>query len=98
MTALANRLLAAPAPAQVVVPALALAVPVAAVRAALDLEVKFSGCVTESLSDWLQLVNRKALLENWGDDVKRRAAISTLFGKALTWQEEIGTNLPQWYD
>ena len=98
MTALANRLLAAPAPAPVVVPAPAPAVPVAPVRAVLDPEVKFSGCVTESVTDWLQLVNRKALAENWGDDVKRRAAISTLFGKALTWQEEIGVNLLQWND
>ena len=98
MTALANRLLAAPAPAPVVVPAPAPAVPVAPVRAVLDPEVKFSGCVTESVPDWLQLVNRKALAENWGDDVKRRAAISTLFGKALTWQEEIGVNLLQWND
>ena len=98
MTALANRLLAAPAPAPVVVPALAPTVPVAAVRAVLDPEVKFSGCVSESLYDWLQLVNRKALAENWRDDVKRRAAISTSFGKVLTWQEEFGVNLLQWND
>ena len=64
MTALGNRLLAAPAPAPVVVPAHAPAVPVAAVRVVLDPEVKFSGCVTESVPDWLQLVKRKALAEN----------------------------------
>jgi hypothetical protein len=45
MTALANRLLTVLAPAPVVVPAPAPAVPVAAVRAVLDPEVKFSGCV-----------------------------------------------------
>jgi hypothetical protein len=60
--------------------------------------VKFLGCVTEYLSDWLQLVNRKALAENWGDNVKRRAAISTLFGKVPTWQKEIGINPLQWND
>jgi hypothetical protein len=64
MAALANRLLASPAPAPVVVPAHAPAVPVAAVRVVLDPEVKFSGCVTESVPDWLQLVKRKALAEN----------------------------------
>ena len=88
----------APAPAPVVVPAPVPAVPVAAVRAVLDPEVKFSGCVSESLYDWLQLVNRKALAENWRDDVKRRATISTSFGKVLTWQEEFGVNLLQWND
>lgn len=42
--------------------------------------------------------NRKALAENWGDDDKRRAAISSLVGKALTWQEEIGNHLLLWND
>lgn len=68
------------------------------VRAILDMDVKYSGSTNESLQDWLQLVNRKALAENWGDGDKRRAAISSLFGKALTWQEEIGVNSIQWDD
>ncbi|EFX67803.1 hypothetical protein DAPPUDRAFT_330693 [Daphnia pulex] len=46
----------------------------------------------------MQTVNRKALAENWGDDDKRRAAISSLFGKALTLQEEIGNHLLLWND
>ncbi len=98
MAALAYRLLAFPAPAPVVVPAPVPAVPVAAIHAVLNQKVKFLGCVTEYLSDWLQLVNRKALAENWGDNVKRRAAISTLFGKVPTWQKEIGINPLQWND
>ena len=35
---------------------------------------------------------------NGGDDFKQRAAISSLFGKAITWQEEIVVNLVQWND
>lgn len=98
LTALAARLLAAPAPAPPppAVPA-ANAAP-APVRVVLDPDVRYSGSNGESVNDWLQLVNRKALAENWGDDDKRRAAISSLFGKALTWQEEIGVNILDWDD
>ncbi|KAI9555914.1 enzymatic polyprotein [Daphnia sinensis] len=98
LTALAARLLAAPAPAPPppAVPA-ANAAP-APVRVVLDPDVRYSGSNEESVNDWLQLVNRKALAENWGDDDKRRAAISSLFGKALTWQEEIGVNILDWDD
>ncbi|KAK4017340.1 hypothetical protein OUZ56_032287 [Daphnia magna] len=95
LTNLANRLLAAPAAIPVVAPVPAQAV---AIRATLDTDVKYSGSTDESIQDWLQLVNRKALAENWGDVDKRRAAISSLFGKALNWQEEIGANIPQWDD
>ncbi|KAK4024894.1 hypothetical protein OUZ56_010389 [Daphnia magna] len=89
LTALTNRLLAVPAPILPVVQP----VPAVAVRAVLDADIKFNGFSNECLQDWLQLVNRKALAENWGDDDKRRAAINSLFGKALTWQEEIGNHL-----
>lgn len=95
LTALTNRLLAAPPAIPVVAPVPAQAV---AIRVTLDTDVKYSGSTDESIQDWLQLVNRKALAENWGDVDKRRAAISSLFGKALTWQEEIGANIPQWDD
>ncbi|KAK4035899.1 hypothetical protein OUZ56_027978 [Daphnia magna] len=94
LTALTNRLLAVPAPGPPVVPP----VPTVVVRAVLDVDVKYSGSTGESIQDWLQMVNRKALAENWVDGDKRRAAISSLFGKALTWQEEIGVNLIQWND
>lgn len=95
LTALANRILAVPV---VGPPAAPVPPPAAIIRATLDTDVKFSGATEEILQDWLQLVNRKALAENWGDAEKRRAAISSLSGKALTWQEEIGVNIPQWDD
>ena len=44
------------------------------------------------------LSTEKEFTENWGDDFKQRAAISSLFGKAITWQEEIVVNLVQWND
>ncbi|KAI9550771.1 hypothetical protein GHT06_004558 [Daphnia sinensis] len=95
LTALTNRILAVPV---VGPPAAPVPPPAAIIRATLDTDVKFSGATEEMLQDWLQLVNRKALAENWGDAEKRRAAISSLSGKALTWQEEIGVNIPQWDD
>lgn len=96
LTALTNRFLAPPAMAPAIVPAVAPAIaPVAAVRVILDEEVKYSGSVAESFQEWRQAVNRKALANN-GDT--RRAAISSFFGQAITWQEEIGINIPLWAD
>lgn len=95
LTALANRLLAAPAAA---VPVVAAPAPAAIIRTTLDSDIRYAGSDNESLQGWLQLINRKALAEGWQDADKRRAAISSLFGKALTWHEEIGINLPQWDD
>ncbi len=92
LTAWTNRLLAVSTPFQPVVPP----VPAVVVRAVLDVDVKYSGSTGESIQHWLQMVNRKVLAENWIDGDKRRAAISSLFGKALTWQEEIEVNLIQW--
>ncbi|XP_045023368.1 uncharacterized protein LOC123467561 [Daphnia magna] len=60
LTALANRLLAAPVVAAPVNPVPA---PAVAIRTTLDSDVKYSGSKDESLQDWLQLVNRKALAE-----------------------------------
>ncbi|KZS02619.1 Uncharacterized protein APZ42_000268, partial [Daphnia magna] len=54
--------------------------PAVAIRTTLDSDVKYSGSKDESLQDWLQLVNRKALAEGWQDADKRRAAISSLYG------------------
>ncbi|KZS03826.1 Histone-lysine N-methyltransferase NSD2-like protein [Daphnia magna] len=64
----------------------------------LDSDIRYAGSDNESFQAWLQLINRKALAEGCQDTDKRRAAISSLFGKALTWHEEIGINLPQWDD
>lgn len=97
LTALKNRLLAPPAIAPAIVPAVVPAIaPVAAVRVVLDSEVKYSGSVGDTFQEWRQAVNRKALAENWDDGDTRRAAVSSLFGQALTWQEEIGVNVPLW--
>lgn len=81
--ALTNRLLAAPPPFPPVVPP----APAVGVHAFLNVDVKFTGSTNEFLQDLLQMVNRKALAENWGDDNMRRVAIGSLFGNALTWQE-----------
>ena len=40
----------------------------------LGAEVVYSGSPAESIVDWLQLVNRKATTENWGNDEKQRVA------------------------
>ncbi|KAK4030888.1 hypothetical protein OUZ56_024274 [Daphnia magna] len=79
LTALANRLLAAPAAIPVVASVPSQAV---AIRATLDTDMKYSGSTDDLIQDWLQLVNRKALAENWG----------TYMAK------EIGANIPQWDD
>lgn len=67
-------------------------------RVLLDPEARYSGSTGESVNAWLQLVNRKALAENWGNGDKRRVAISSLFVKAPTWKEEIGNNILAWDD
>ncbi|KAK4021403.1 hypothetical protein OUZ56_003320 [Daphnia magna] len=95
LTTLANRLLAVPAAAVPIIPAPA---PAAIIRTTLDPDIKYTGSNGESLQDWLQLVNRKALAEGWQNADRRRAAISSLFGKAITWNEEIGINIPLWDD
>ena len=66
--------------------------------ARLDTGIRYSGTTAESLSDWLQVVNQKGVVENWGDAEKRRAAIASLYGPALTWQEEVGVNFVDWND
>ncbi|KZS06632.1 Uncharacterized protein APZ42_029854 [Daphnia magna] len=93
LTALTNRLLAAPAVAAPANP-----IPAPTIRTTLDPDIKYSGSNDESLRNWLQLINRKAPTEGWQDADKRRAAISSLFGKALTWHEEIGLILSLWAD
>ncbi|EFX76913.1 hypothetical protein DAPPUDRAFT_248406 [Daphnia pulex] len=67
VTALANRLLAAPSPAQVVVPAPAPAVPVAAVRAALDPEagrIFMEDTVQLTEGQWQAMVEGRRQLPN----------------------------------
>ena len=59
----------------------------------LGAEVVYSGSPIESIVDRMQLVNKKATAENWGDDEKQRLAAYSLSGVALTWQENIGITL-----
>lgn len=92
MTALANQINAAPA-APVVQQG-----PAVLPLVALDPSIKYSGSSGESVADWLQLINRKAVLANWGGAERRLAAIGSLYGQALTWQEEIGVNIADWDD
>lgn len=92
LAALAGRIANMPPP-----PPLPAPPPVAAqMQATLGTDVVYSG--SESVIDWLQLVNRKATSENWNDDQKKRAAIGSLTGPALTWHEQIGINLNGWND
>lgn len=62
----------------------------------LGAEVVYSGSPIESIVDRMQLVNKKATAENWGDDEKQRLAAYSLSGVALTWQENIGITLQNW--
>ena len=72
--------------------------PAVPVPVTLDVGVKYSGGSSESLTEWLQLINRKATTQHWGDDERRRAAIGSLYGQALTWHDEIGVNIADWTD
>ena len=90
MAALANLLTAGPVVAPVG--------PAVPVPVTLDDGVKYSGGSSESLTEWLQLINRKATTQHWGDDERRRAAIGSLYGQALTWHDEIGVNIADWTD
>ena len=92
LQALANQINNGPAPAPVPFGPAPLA------PAKLDLSVRYSGSANESISDWLQLINQKAVAENWGDAEKRRAAVASLCGQALTWQDEIGNRIVDWDD
>ena len=94
LVALANQLNNAPVPA----PAPAPMGPAPLAPARLDPGIRYSGTTAESLLEWLQVVNQKAVVENWGDAEKRRAAIASLYGPALTWQDEVGVALVDWDD
>ena len=85
LAALTGLVLAPPAPA-----------PAVPVQAFIGPEVKYSGLDGECFAEWLQHINRKALAENWPDDVKRRVAGTTLCGAALTWNDEIGVHIVGW--
>ncbi|XP_045033422.1 uncharacterized protein LOC116936235 [Daphnia magna] len=98
LPSLAARLLAAPVPAPLPPAAPGTNVVHSPARVLVDPEERYSGSTGESVNDWLQLVNRKALAENWGNGDKRRVAISSLFVKAPTWKEEIGNNILDWDD
>ena len=63
--------------------------------AKLDLIGGYSGSFIE---EWLQLINQKAAVEYWGDTEKRRAAVASLRGEALTWQDEVGNHIADWDD
>ena len=73
LVALANQLNNAPVPA----PAPASMGPAPLAPARLDPGIRYSGTTAESLLEWLQVVNQKAVVENWGDAEKRRAAIAS---------------------
>ena len=65
LVALANQLNNAPVPA----PAPMGPAPLAPAR--LDPGIRYSGTTAESLPEWLQVVNQKAVVENWGENVER---------------------------
>lgn len=58
----------------------------------------YSGQTTDSLADWLSILNRTALAEGWADDVKRRVAVGKLIGPALQWQDLTGNGHALWAD
>ena len=90
LAALANLVMAGPV--------VALVGPAVPVPVILDVVVKYSGDSSESLTEWLQLINRGATTQHWGEDERRRAAIGSLCGQALTWHDEIGVNIADWTD
>ena len=69
---------------------------VPAVVPRMETSVKFEGLPTESVAEWVQLINRKAAAEAWTNAQKRQAAIGTLGGNALTWQDCVGTGIAEW--
>lgn len=64
-------------------------------RLRIDRSVQFDGA-EESLDSWLEAIQRASELEEWNDDQRRRVAIGTLRGDAVTWHESVGTGIPGW--
>ncbi len=58
----------------------------------------YTGQATDSLNDWLSILNRTAVAEGWTDDVKRRVAVGKLTGPALRWQDLTGNGHALWPD
>ena len=65
--------------------------------AEMDAGLTFSGESAEALTDMLEKVEARALVKNWPNEAKKRAAQSTLTGRAKTWDQVVGTNL-DWDD
>lgn len=64
--------------------------------AAVGLIPGYSGTANDSLADWLSILNRTAVAENWNDDVKRQVAIGKLSGPALQWHDLSGNQHVTW--
>jgi hypothetical protein len=66
--------------------------------AEMEAGVSFSGEPTESVMEWLNKIEARAVAKNWPDEAKKRAAQSTLVGRARTWDLAAGQALdfPAW--
>ena len=56
----------------------------------------FHGNKDECLTEWLALLNRVAVAEQWDDANKRRVAVSKLAGLAAQWHDQTGHDLVGW--
>ena len=59
-------------------------------------DVVYSGISSEDYDEWLLRVNECAAAEGWGNDDRRRAAVSTLRGNARKWHLDFGIGLNDW--
>lgn len=64
--------------------------------AAVGLVQSYSGLTSESLADWLSVLNRTSVSEGWSDDMKRQVAIGKLSGPALQWHDLSGNQQATW--
>ena len=67
--------------------------PQAPVAAEMEAGVVFGGEPHESVNDWLAKIDARSLAKNWQPEAQKRAAQSTLVGRARTWDLAAGQNL-----
>ena len=77
---------------------LALANAAPTVKASMEEGEKFSGTEGESVLDWIRKVERRSAMEGWSGSDTRKAAIVALTGRALTWNDMVGSKHVCWVD
>ena len=68
------------------------------IKASMEEGERFSGAEGESVLDWIRKVERRSTVEGWNGPNTRKAAVGALTGRALTWNDLVGSKHTDWTD